>query len=451
MKNSGEDEETKKLKDFPDVDKVYVRKDILELMVHQNIITDEYVKYVDEMDKSYLAGYAYNKGTNFIIINKDYTGNYNYVKPLNSGEAWTLLPTNPNKDENGVVDNMYDVLAGEINEDEVGLILQVDNKNRIYESALETLGLDGKEVTFEDIMNAELKIILNDDYYIDNNGSFSPNQDLETLYNNPNSITVKVKAIIRGKEDNKTITNSSGFAYTNALSELVIEHNKNSKIVAAQRDADYNILTSAPFDETVTKNIMLGYLGDDVTPIMIYLYPKDFDSKEKMIDYLDKYNEDKDDVDKIEYTDMAGMISSLSGGIMDAITIVLIAFSSISLIVSSIMIGIITYISVLERTKEIGILRSLGARSKDIKRVFIAETFIIGITSGILGILIARLLIIPINQVIYNVSTLKNVAKMSIMHTTVLILVSTTLTIIGGYIPAKIAAKKNPVEALRSE
>jgi len=451
MKNSGEDDETKNLEKYPKEEKVYIRKDILDLMIHQNNITDEYIKYVDNIDKTLLSGIAYERGTNLIIINKDDTGKYNYVQPVNSGESWTLLPTNPNKGENTIVDNMYDIIAGEINDEEIGLILQVDSKNRIFESTLDALGLSGKEVSFEDIMNVELKVVLNDDYYIENNGSFYPNQNLEELYNNPNSITVKVKAIIRGKEENEKFLNGSGFAYTNALTKLVIENNKNSKIVQKQREVDYNILTSAPFDETVTKNMILGYFGDDITPLAVYLYPKDFDSKQEIVDYLDAYNEDKNDVEKVEYTDMAGMISSLSGGIMDAITIVLIAFSSISLIVSSIMIGIITYISVLERTKEIGILRSLGARGKDVKRVFIAETFIIGITSGLLGILIARLLIIPINSVIYSMTSLKNVAKMSFSHAAILIAVSTTLTIIGGYIPSKIASKKNPVDALRTE
>ena len=145
------------------------------------------------------------------------------------------------------------------------------------------------------------------------------------------------------------------------------------------------------------------------------------------------------------------MISTLSGNIMDAITIVLIAFSSISLVVSSIMIGIITYISVLERTKEIGILRALGARRKDIKRVFNAETFIIGIFSGVLGIIIARILIIPTNIIIENASELPNVAKLSPIHAIILIVISVTLTIIGGLIPASMASKKDPVEALRTE
>ena len=148
---------------------------------------------------------------------------------------------------------------------------------------------------------------------------------------------------------------------------------------------------------------------------------------------------------------MAKMISSLSGNIMSAITVVLIAFSSISLIVSSIMIGIITYISVLERTKEIGILRALGARKKDITRVFNAETFIIGLFSGLLGILIALILTIPANSIIESLSGLAGVAKLNPLHALILIIISMILTLIGGIIPAKIASKKDPVEALRTE
>ena len=139
------------------------------------------------------------------------------------------------------------------------------------------------------------------------------------------------------------------------------------------------------------------------------------------------------------------MISSLSGSIMDGITIVLIAFSSISLVVSSIMIGIIMYISVLERTKEIGILRSLGARKKDISRVFNSETFIIGLASGLLGILIAWLLLFPINNLLYNLTELENVAVMNPLHALILITISLILTLIGGWIPAKLASKKDPV------
>lgn len=444
---------SKKLDKYPESKEVHVQKDIIKTMYHTNKITDNYISYLEKIDSKYLAGVSYAKGTNLIVVNKDSNNKYNLVSTLNSGvQEWTLLPTNPNNDKNGVIDNMYDVIAGEINNNEPGLILQVDSKNQVYESVLEALGIENKEtVTFDEIMNKELKVILNNDYYIKSGNMFYPSQDLEKLYNNKNSITIKVQAIIRGKEDQEMLTNGSGFAYTNALTQKVIEANKNSDIVKAQEKIDYNILTNSPFDETSTKEYMLGYLGSDVVPIAIYLYPQDFNSKEEITNYLDKYNEDKKSDDKIEYTDMASMISSLSGGIMDAITVVLIAFSSISLIVSSIMIAIITYISVLERTKEIGILRALGARKKDIKRVFNAETFIIGLTSGLLGIIIAYLLTIPTNHIIEKLSGLAGVAKLNIIHAIILVIINVILTMIGGTIPARMASKKNPVEALRTE
>ena len=200
-----------------------------------------------------------------------------------------------------------------------------------------------------------------------------------------------------------------------------------------------------------TKETLLAYLGDMSVPYMISIYPRDFVTKDQITSYLDKYNEGLEEDERIVYIDQASLMSSLSGSIMDAITIVLIAFSSISLIVSSIMIGIIMYISVLERTKEIGILRSLGARKKDISRVFNAETFIIGVTSGLIGIFIAWLLLFPTNSLLYSLTDLENVAVMNSLHALILITVSVLLTLIGGFIPAKLASKKDPVIALRTE
>jgi len=443
----------RKLEKYPTVKEVYVQENQFEAMLHTNKITSDFTNYLKKLDTKYISGIAYERGTNLLVINKDSENQYNLVSTMNvGGSPWTLLPTNPNEDEDGVVENMYDVIAGEINEEEPGLILQVDSKNQIYDTVLETLGLSKQDtVSFDDIMNQELKVVLNDDYYLQSGNMFYPNQNLEELYHNESSITVKVQAIIRGKKDKELVTSGSGFAYTNALTELVVEKNRESKIVKAQLETDYNILTNSPFDESTTKELMLGYLGYDTVPVAIFIYPKDFETKDEITSYLEKYNEDKNADDSIEYMDMAAMISSLSGNIMDAITVVLVAFSSISLIVSSIMIGIITYISVLERTKEIGILRSLGARSKDIKRVFNAETFIIGLTSGALGIGIAYLLTIPANHIIENLSGLANVAKLNVVHAIVLVAISVCLTVIGGYIPARVASKKDPVEALRTE
>ena len=438
---------------FPNTKEIYVEKDIMASQIHKNKITSKYIEYLQGIDKSNLSGIAYQKGTNLVIVNKDYNNNYNLVSTLNSGvQSWSLLPSNPNNGEKSVIDTMYDVIAGEINENEPGLILQIDNKNQIYESVLEVLGLENKEsLTFDDILNQELKLVFNDDYYNQIGDLFYPNNNLEELYNSENNITIKVQAIIRGKEDQSMITNSSGFGYTNALTELVINKNKNSNIVKLQQEKDYNILTNMPFDEDITKDYILGYLGDDTIPVAIYLYPKDFNTKKQVIEYLDKYNDGLNEEEQVQYTDMASMISSLSGSIMDAITVVLVAFSSISLVVSSIMIGIITYISVLERTREIGILRALGARAKDIKRVFNAETFIIGLVSGLIGIGITYLLNVPINMIIENLSGLPNVAKLNIIHAIMLVIISISLTVVGGAIPSKLASKKDPVIALRTE
>lgn len=436
---------------YPKEEKVYALEDVMETVLHTNILSDEYIEYVKKLDTSLLSGVSYQQATNFNIITKTKDG----YKLVADSSNWILLPTNPNKNESGIIYDNYDILAGKINENEPGLILQVNSKNQIYQSALEALGLSGKEVSFEDILNQELKVVGNDDYYLQYGSIFVPNQDLEKLYQNKNNITLKVQAIIRGKSDKEMITNGSGIGYTNALTELVISKNKDSKIVSYQEKSDYNILTNQPFDKKDgsmnTKEIMLGYLGKDVKPNVIYLYPKDFESKKEITTYLDKYNEGKEEKDVVEYTDMAAMISTLSGNIMDAITVVLVAFSSISLIVSSIMIAIITYISVLERIKEIGILRALGARRKDIKRVFNAETFIIGLTSGILGILIAYLLTIPANKIIENLSGLAGVAKLNIYHAIILVIINIILTMIGGAIPSRMASKKDPVEALRTE
>ena len=433
------------LEEYTDKDAVYTQDDLSETLIHQNNITEDYVNYLEKMNKDDVAGISYMKGTNIQLIEK--SDGYNLVSIGSSGSVSTGMSMLP---EGNIVDNNYDVIAGSLN-DEPGLILQVDSKNRVSTRILRALGFDDEETSFNDILNKEFKIPVNDEYYQRQGNYFIPITNLERVYNSDNSITVKINAIIRGKEDKKVVTDTSTLYYNSSLVDEVISKNKDSEIVKVQKDADYNVLTHQAFDENMTKENMLGYLGGDTLPVAIYIYPKDFETKDNITNYLDDYNKGKDEKDIIQYTDMAGMISSLSGNIMDAITIVLIAFSSISLIVSSIMIGIITYISVLERTKEIGILRSLGARRKDIKRVFNAETFIIGIFSGLLGVGIAYALTFPVNIIIENLSGLAGVAKLNPIHALILILISLTLTIIGGAIPANMASKKDPVIALRTE
>ena len=438
--------------EYPSDKEVYAQNDITDTIIHSNKITSDYIDYLDKMDKNNISGISYVRGTNINIVSKN-GDDYSLVQPssssmMSSTSSFEQLPSSTGND--GIIENNYDVLAGEVNEDEAGLVLFVNSRNQINSDILKQLGFD-ENASFEDIINKELKVVLNDDYYTKVGNNFMVQTDLEKLYDSEDSITVKITAILRGKEDKELIATNTGLYYTEALGKKVISSNDNSEIVKVQREADYNVLTRQSFDDTMTKDMILGYLGADVVPTAIYIYPKDFETKDEVTSYLDKYNEGKAEEDVIQYTDMAEMISTLSGNIMDAITIVLIAFSSISLVVSSIMIGIITYISVLERTKEIGILRAIGARKKDITRVFNAETFIIGIFSGVLGIAIAYLLTIPTNMIIENLSGLANVAKLNPVHALILIIISVTLTIIGGAIPANIASRKDPVEALRTE
>jgi putative ABC transport system permease protein len=192
-------------------------------------------------------------------------------------------------------------------------------------------------------------------------------------------------------------------------------------------------------------------VADLDSPSSVLLYPSSFDNKEELIAYIDAYNEDVGEEQEITYTDYVGLLMSSVTTVINAISYILIAFVSISLVVSSIMIGIITYISVLERTKEIGILRSIGASKRDISRVFNAETLIIGFVAGALGIAVTLLLNIPANIIIFNLTEINNVSVMPFNGAVALVIISMALSFIAGLIPSRVAANKDPVVALRTE
>ena len=204
---------------------------------------------------------------------------------------------------------------------------------------------------------------------------------------------------------------------------------------------------NSSYEENLVK---LG-VADLSDPYSISIYPKDFDSKEEITKIIDEYNKDKNEEEKIQYTDIVGIMMSSVTNIIDIISKVLIAFVAISLVVSSIMIAIITYISVIERTKEIGILRAIGASKKDISRVFNAETLIIGLFAGTFGILTTLLLNIPINIIIKKIANVSNISVLPMDGAIILIIISVILTIVAGLIPSRMASKKDPVEALRTE
>lgn len=446
---------------YPDKQTVIPKDNALESLVHQNKINDDYIDYIENIPSDLVYGVSYTKMTALNVLT-EHDGKVSVADTQDI--SFSALPKSLDENTpNAAMEAYYDILAGTLPQKKEDIVLIVDASNRVNTEILQLLGFDTMdEIPFNEIIGKTIKVALNDDFYVKMGDYFVRNPDLQSVYDN--SITLTVSGILRMKEDFPSYVSSASLCYTDELLDEVIAANNESEIVKAQQASDVNVLTGMPFSNstsnpsssssagmTITKDTVLGYLGADQTPYMIYLFPKDFERKDELLKYLDAYNDDKEDDDKVIYMDQAELISSMSSSIMSAVTIVLIAFSSISLIVSSIMIGIITYISVLERTKEIGILRALGARKKDISRVFNAETFIIGITSGLIGIGIALILTIPANQIIYNLTELENVAILNPLHALILILVSMTLTMIGGFIPARIAAKKDPVEALRTE
>ena len=446
---------------YPDKQTVIPKDNALESLVHQNKINDDYIDYIENIPSDLVYGVSYTKMTALNVLT-EHDGKVSVADTQDI--SFSALPKSLDENTpNAAMEAYYDILAGTLPQKKEDIVLIVDASNRVNTEILQLLGFDTMdEIPFDEIIGKTIKVALNDDFYVKMGDYFVRNPDLQSVYDN--SITLTVSGILRMKEDFPSYVASASLCYTDELLDEVIAANNESEIVKAQQASDVNVLTGMPFSDstgnpsssssagmTITKDTVLGYLGADQTPYMIYLFPKDFERKDELLKYLDAYNDDKEDDDKVIYMDQAELISSMSSSIMSAVTIVLIAFSSISLIVSSIMIGIITYISVLERTKEIGILRALGARKKDISRVFNAETFIIGITSGLIGIGIALILTIPTNQIIYNLTELENVAILNPLHALILILVSMTLTMIGGFIPARIAAKKDPVEALRTE
>lgn len=352
--------------------------------------------------------------------------------------------------------------------------------------------------SYDDLLNLQFKLLLNSDYYQKQNGLWVNKEDDDNYLKEKinNAETVKVVGIIKQNEQSAVSTSvTSGIGYTKQLKEYVIEKSNDAQIVKEQKEnKDVNVFSGLKFptdedtssmenltteqrmamsklsseeiakmmeaysankDASYEKNLQkLGAVDID-TPTSISIYPKDFESKDKISSAIEEYNQKQRDDGKeentISYTDIVGTMMKSVSQIINTISYVLIAFVAISLIVSSIMIGIITYISVLERTKEIGILRAIGASKKDISRVFNAETLIIGLISGLIGIGITVLLTLPINSMIYAVTGVKVVTAVPFKAGVVLVLISMFLTIIAGLIPAKIASKKDPVIALRTE
>ena len=447
-----------------------------EVLIHNNNLSDEYLEYVESINPKLLSGFTYTRHVNMNLV----AGYGEMAKTIDQTHVnFTSYPENLDSESPGYLETNFDLVAGSFPKKPTDLVMIVKQDNRVSKGILQALGVDYDRgiIAVEDIVGLRIKAISNNDFYVKDGMRFSPKSsmsDLMELYYGEVGILLEISGIIRAKEQIKFSVLNEGLAYSDSLAKMFIEDAMKSEIVKAQKEFYVNILTGEQFasdlfnvlsvippDITsrliggitlpVTKRNTLQKLGAFETPVSVVLYPKDFKSKQKVLEYLDAWNEGKSDEETVIYIDLASTITRLLDGVLSASTIVLLAFALISLAVSLIMIGIITYISVTERTKEIGILRALGARKIDVTRVFNAENFIIGTFSGILGIFIASLLILPMNSIIERMTGLPDVAYLNPLIALGLAGASVILTILGGLIPAKMAARKDPVEALRSE
>lgn len=451
-------------KEYVTTDEVYLYDPAIYSMKWTNNITQDYVDYVKKIDPKICSSIGYMRLTGMNML-RNIDGNYEIIKFNNSSGSGNSMsnmgissyPTKLDQNGKSYLEENYEILSGQYPSDETGIVLVVDSKSRINYKVLESLGFQyekNEAVKFTEIIGTTIKVISNNDFYtrtvLD---TYVPDiNNYENMYNSQDSITISISGIVRQKAEVEFGILKNGIAYSDDLIQRILDKNIDSDIVNAQKAYQNNIITNTPFTSVEVRKNMIAMLGGDSIPYMIFLYPTSFENKDIMLTYLEAYNDTVENKeDEIHYTDMANTIAQMTGGIMDGITIVLIAFAAISLVVSLIMIGIITYTSVLERTKEIGILKALGARKKDITRVFDAETFIIGVFSGVLGVFIAWLLSFPINVILFNMTGLTNVSQLKFIYVAALILISTLLTVLGGHIPAKIASKKEAVEALRSE
>lgn len=436
---------------------------------HVNKIDSKYLDYVKKMPKKYAKNIAvtYSTGMN-LISQKD--GKWQTVKFSNAdpdaktvdtssmmasvtGVGGSVYPIDRDGNQSFLKKN-YHVLSGSYPKKATDVVLIADRDNKINISALKNFGITAKtnqKFDYNQLIGKTAKLVTNNTYYKKlPTGNYVPSDKYASMANAKDTKTLKVVGILRVKSKNSDGLLSNGIAYSDQLTKSVYEDNKDSDIVKAQAASKKNIMTGETMDAS-TKNQMLTMLGGSETPSTIQIYPSNFKKKDRVLDYLDKYNDGKKKADQIVYTDMAGSISKLTGGMMDAITYVLVAFAGISLVTSMIMIAIITYTSVIERTKEIGVLKALGARKKDITRVFDAETAILGIGSGLFGIVVAWLCTFPINVVLEKMTGLSGVSQLNPVHAILLVIVSAVLTILGGHIPARMAAKKDAAIALRTE
>ena len=438
--------------------------------VHKNLYSEDalgngetFIKYIQENAKDYYSAIDFAKGYKIKALTKNTKGDIVDVKMdgQDNSRGNTIFSVLP-EDKNLIMNQFEIVKSLEQNfeypkGDEV--VLFTAKNNEIDKNVLKALGYsENDKVKYEDVLGKEFSIVDNNNYYSKVENRFVPATVDEKMYNA--GTKVKIVAIAKAKDSFTAPQFTLG--YTKKLQDSLLSKEVSSDIVKEQeKDKSKNILTNTKMDNEVATEVLSG-LGANTEPSSILIYPKTFNDRDKIANTISEYNKKvaekygagTEDYNKysITYSDMAKQMTSIMSQMINTITLILTAFAGISLVVSSIMIGILTYVSVVERTKEIGILRAIGARKKDITRIFIAEAGLIGFVSGAVGVIVSLGLALPISKTIAKALKIDNFsAGLDIKSAVGLILLSVILTLIASVIPSRMAAKKDPVEALRTE
>lgn len=401
-----------------------------------NPINDDFVKYINKMKTKVLCDIKYDRNLKFNILTEGYN--------LLDNVEFIQMPSIKYIKKN------YTLLAGSFPKSKNELMLVADQKNRIDKNILDALKFNG-DVNVSDIFKKNMKLIFNDDFYIKKDNVYFINKNYESVYKNKNNVALKIVGIIRLTKDeeesykNDLANEKSSLAYLSNLADDVIDKNINSDIISDINKNDNIMVEGINRAEGVLKK----KLGGDKTPDLIYIYPKDYTSKNLIINYINKYNKNKKESKKVTYINYSKETIDAAKQMINTISVVLILFSSISLICSSIMIGIITYISVNNRTREIGILRSIGASKKEVAMIFLSEVLITGASSGVMGIFISNILLFLGNIILRNLDIINQKITLNAQNSVSLILINVVLIMLGSAIPSFSASKKNPSLALK--
>ena len=438
--------------------------------VHKNLYSEDalgngetFIKYIQENAKDYYSAIDFAKGYQIKALTKNTKGDIVDVKTdsQDNSRGNTIFSVLP--EDKSLIMNQFEIVKSLDQSFEYPkgneVVLFTAKNNEIDKNVLKALGYsENDKVKYEDILGKEFSIVDNNNYYTKVENRFVPAAVDEKMYNA--GTKVKIVAIAKAK-DSFTVPQFT-LGYTKELQDSLLSKEASSEIVKEQeKDKSKNILTNTKMDNAVATEVLSG-LGANTEPSSILIYPKTFNDRDKIANTISEYNKKvaekygagTEDYNKysITYSDMAKQMTSIMSQMINTITLILTAFAGISLVVSSIMIGILTYVSVVERTKEIGILRAIGARKKDITRIFIAEAGLIGFVSGAVGVIASLGLALPISKTIARALKIDNFSAGLDMKSAVgLILLSVILTLIASVIPSRMAAKKDPVEALRTE